>query len=210
MQKSVGRSSRSFTTGYCKNNILLFTYRSIIFFFFYSVQKQKLSTSCYKWEKLLTLHSDAFLRPVFHFSGEDSTGPHTDHIVSQVELKRVEAKHFNPEKPDFHRWVRALKHQRNLQGNRTGQYVLSGTDLLKRIYQTARGQEPTHSSQTSAYVNRHDYLSLDRGALCWLWWFFGGRGVSPVYISILDMSEIEIWQPAEWKHLNLKKNRWLD
>lgn len=33
MQKSVGRSSRSFTTGYCKNNILLFTYRSIIIFF---------------------------------------------------------------------------------------------------------------------------------------------------------------------------------
>lgn len=79
----------------------------------------RLSNSCYKWEKLLTLHSDAFLRPVFHFSGEDSTGPHTDHVVSQVELKRVEAKHFNPEKPNFHRWVRALKHQRNLQGNRT-------------------------------------------------------------------------------------------
>lgn len=67
--------------------------------------------------KLLTLHSDAFLRPVFHLSGEDDTGPNTDDIVRHVELQRVEAKHFNPEKPNFHRQVRALKHQRNLQVN---------------------------------------------------------------------------------------------
>ena len=65
----------------------------------------------------LTLDSDAFLRPVFHLSGEDSSGPDTDYIVGQVELQRVEAKHFHPEKPDFHGRMRALKHQRNLRGN---------------------------------------------------------------------------------------------
>lgn len=74
---------------------------------------------------LLTLHSDAFLWPVFHLSGQGDTGPHADHIVSQVELQRVEAEHFNPEKPDFHRPVRALKHQWHLQGHIMT--VLSGT-----------------------------------------------------------------------------------
>lgn len=77
--------------------------------------------------KLLTLHSNAFLWPVFHLSGKDSTGPHTDHAVSHVELQRVKAKHFNPEKPNFHRRVRALEYQRHLQGNASWQYLLLGT-----------------------------------------------------------------------------------
>lgn len=65
--------------------------------------------------KLLTLYSDPLFRPVFHLSGEDSTSPHTDYIVSHDELQGIEAKHFDPEKSNFHWWMRTLKHQRNLQ-----------------------------------------------------------------------------------------------
>lgn len=55
------------------------------------------------FKELLTLDSNAFLRPVFHLSREDSVGSHTDHVVGHDELQWVEAKHFYPEEPNLHR-----------------------------------------------------------------------------------------------------------
>ena len=69
------------------------------------------------WIMQLTFHCDAFLWPVFNLSGEDGIGPHTYYIVSHVELQREEAKHFNPEEPDFNRRMGVLKHQWNLHQN---------------------------------------------------------------------------------------------
>lgn len=100
---------------------------SIYVFVFFQYPKAKTFKFILQMRKLLTLHSNAFLWPVFHLSGKDSTGPHTDHVVSHVELQRVKAKHFNPEKPNFHRRVRALEYQRHLQGNVSWQYLFLGT-----------------------------------------------------------------------------------
>lgn len=64
----------------------------------------------------LTLHSDPFLRPVFHLPGEDNSGPHANHVVGHVELQGVKTKHFHPEEANFHRRTRAVEGQRHLQG----------------------------------------------------------------------------------------------
>lgn len=66
---------------------------------------------------ILTLNGDTFLRPVFHLPREDGAGPHTDDVVSYDELQGVETKHFNPEEPDLHIWMRVWEHQRDLQNN---------------------------------------------------------------------------------------------
>lgn len=62
-------------------------------------------------KKPLTLHGDAFLWPVLYLAGQDSVGPHANHIVGHVELQRVKAKHFHPEEANFHWRVRSLENQ---------------------------------------------------------------------------------------------------
>lgn len=108
--------------------------------------------------KLLTLHSDAFLWPVFYLSGEDSTGPHTNDIVSQVELQRVETKHFNPEKSNFHRRVRALKHQRNLQENTSDSKYFQA--LVKIV-----DKRPYYACLSSR-TKPHTYITTSSQKLC--------------------------------------------
>lgn len=157
--------------------------------------------------KLLTLYSDPLFRPVFHLSGEDSTSPHTDYIVSHDELQGIEAKHFDPEKSNFHWWMRTLKHQRNLQDSlillRVWKIITQVfnlfNSLLKKKKRKKNTKHKTKQNKTCLQiqvkiifsvlwksfslfmcVHLHDYLPLYGVAFCWLRWLLGGRGVGPV------------------------------